>query len=129
MSGGTTSILGPENEIEIYRGSSKTYELEVKDAEGEVVDLTGARIVLSVKCDLNEEAPRIQKDSDAGASEIDISYPREGKAEIKFVPADTRTMDYGEYTFDVWVVLASGTRGPVILPSPFKVIQGVTVLT
>ena len=126
---GTTSILGPENEIEIYRGSSKTYELHVTDAEETDVDLTGARIVLSVKCDLKDQAPLIQKDSNVGAAEIDINHPLEGKAEIKFVSADTRTMDVGEYIFDVWVVLASGVRGPVIAPSPFKVLAGVTVLT
>ena len=127
MSG--TSILGPENQIEIYRGSSKTYELEVKDGEDHAVDLTGARIVLSVKCDLTDPSPLIQKDSDAGAAQIDISHPLDGIAEIKFVPSDTQTMDTGEYIFDVWVVLFSGTQGPVVSPSPFKVVAGVTVLT
>ena len=127
MSG--TSILGPENEVEIYRGSSKTYELEVVDGEEHAVDLTGARIVLTVKCDVMDPAPLIQKDSQVGATQIDITHPKEGLAEIKFVPSDTQTMDVGEYVFDVWVVLSSGTRGPVILPSPFKVVAGVTVLS
>ena len=126
---GTTSILGPENEIEIYRGSSKTYELEVVDGEDHAVDLTGARVVFSVKCDLVDPAPLIQKDSQVGAAQIDITHPKEGIAEIKLVPSDTQTMNPGEYIFDVWVVLASGTKGPVILPSPFKVVAGVTVLT
>lgn len=126
---GTTSILGPENEIEIYRGASKTYELHVTDAEEADVDLTGARVILTVKCDLSDPAPLIQKDSDVGAAQIDINHPLEGKAEIKFVPSDTQTLDAGEYVFDVWVVLASGTRSPVVSPSPFKVVAGVTVLT
>lgn len=127
---GSTSMLGPENQIEIYRGASKTYILEVLDADNVAVDLTSARIVLTVKCDLNDPGPLIQKDSDVGGGvEIDITKPLEGIAEIKFVPSDTQTMDVGEYTFDVWVVLASGTRGPVLLPSPFRVLAGVTVLT
>lgn len=126
---GTTSILGPENEIEIFRGASKTFELEVKDGEEEAVDLTGARVILSVKCDLSDAAPLIQKDSQVGAAQVDITHPHEGIAEIKFVPSDTQTMDVGEYIFDVWVVLASGTKGPVIPPSPFRVMAGVTVLT
>lgn len=126
---GSTSLLGPENEIEIYRGSSKTFELEVVDAEEEVVDLTGARVVFSVKCSLSDPAPLIQKDSDKGVGEVEIAHPLTGIAEIKLVPADTRAMTPGEYIFDVWVVLAGGTRGPVILPSPFKVVAGVTVLT
>jgi len=126
---GTTSIQGPENLIEIYRGASKTYELEVVDGEEHAVDLTGARIVFSVKCDLSDPTPLIQKDTNGGPTQIDITHPLEGIAEIKLLPSDTQTMDAGEYIFDVWVVLASGTRGPVILPSPFKVIAGVTVLT
>jgi len=126
---GTTSILGPENEIEIYRGSSKTYELHVTDAEEEDVDLTGARVIMSVKCDLSDPSPLIQKDSVKGASEVDINHPKEGKAEIKLVPSDTQTMDAGTYIFDVWVELASGTRSAVVAPSPFKVVAGVTVLT
>jgi len=125
---GTTSILGPGNQIEIFRGSSKTYELEVLDGESHAVDLTAARVVLTVKCDELDPAPLIQKDSRAGAAQIDITHPKEGTAEIKFAPSDTQTMDVGEYVFDVWVVLASGTRGPVVPPSPFKVIAGVTVL-
>lgn len=125
---GTTSILGPENEVEIYRGSSKTYELEVVDGDEAAVDLTGARIVLTVKCDVADPAPLIQKDSQAGATQVDINHPKEGRAEIKFAPSDTQTLDVGEYVFDVWVVLASGTRGPVVPPSPFRVIAGVTVL-
>jgi len=126
---GTTSILGPENEIEIFRGSSKTYELEVLDGESHAVNLTGARVVLTVKCALSDPAPLIQKDSQVGAAQVDITHPVEGIAEIKFVPSDTQTMDVGEYIFDVWVVLASGTRGPVVLPSPFRVVAGVTILT
>jgi beta-lactamase regulating signal transducer with metallopeptidase domain len=84
---------------------------------------------MSVKCDLSDPSPIFQKDSNAGASQIDITTPKEGKAEIKLVPSDTQTMDVGTYVFDIWVVLASGTRSPVVAPSPFKVVAGVTVLT
>jgi hypothetical protein len=124
-----SSILGSENQIEIIRGSSKNFELEVLDGHDEAVDLTGARIVLTVKCNLSEQAPLIQKDSDGGTSQVEITLPREGKATIKFSPSDTQNMDVGKYTFDVWVVLTSGFRSPVIMPSPFIVSAGVTVLT
>jgi hypothetical protein len=126
---GMTSILGPENQIEILRGASKIYELEVLDGEGNAVDLTGARVILTVKCKLEDVDSIIQKDSDVGATQIDITHPLEGKAEIKFVPSDTNTMNTGEYIFDVWVVLTSGVSNAVINPSPFIVKAGVTVLT
>ena len=124
-----SSILGSENQIEIIRGSSKTFELEVLDESDAAVDLTSARVVLTVKCSLVDPAPLIQKDSEGGATQVEITAPREGKARIKFSPADTQTLDVGKYTFDVWVVLASGFRCPVILPSPFIVQAGVTILT
>ena len=125
---GTTSIMGPANEIEIFRGSSKVYELQVTDAEGKAVDLTGARVVLSVKCDVKDAAALIQKDSLVGPTQVDITRPKEGIAEIKLAPSDTRTLNVGQYVFDVWVVLAGGAQSPVVLPSPFRVVAGVTVL-
>lgn len=124
----TTSILGAENQIEIYRGASKTFELEVLDAANSAVDLTGGRVVLTVKCDEKND-PLIQKDSAVGPAQVELTHPKEGKAEIKFVPSDTQAMTTGEYLFDVWVVLASGVRSPVIMPSPFFVKAGVTVLS
>ena len=125
---GTTSILGPSNQIEIYRGSTKTYELEVVDAESVAINLTGARVICTVKCDVSKPAPLIQKDSAAGATQVEITSPLEGKAHIKFIPSDTKTMDVGEYVFDVWVVLATSEQYPVITPSPFIVLAGVTIL-
>lgn len=124
-----TSILAAENEIEIIRGSTKTYELEVVDDHEEPVNLTGARVVFTVKCSLSDPAPLIQKDSAVGVAEVDITEPRLGKAEIKMVPSDTRSLDPGEYIFDVWVVLSSGARNPVVGPATFTVKAGVTVLT
>ena len=126
MTGG--SIIAAENQIEIVRGATKVFELEVTDAHSEAVDLTGARVVLSVKCSLEDASPLIQKDSEKGATQVDITTPKEGLAEIKFVPSDTQTTDIGEYIFDVWVVLASGAQNPVVQPSPFIIKAGVTVL-
>jgi len=125
----SSSILGSENQVEIYRGASKIFELEVLDMNNNPVNLTGARVIMTVKCAVSAVASLIQKDSDVGTSQVDIVAPREGKAEIKFVPSDTQTLDAGSYIFDVWVVLSSGSRNPVILPSVFLVKAGVTVLT
>lgn len=124
-----SSILGSENQIEIYRGASKIFALEVLDMDDNPVNLTDARVIMTVKCAVDAAAPLIQKDSDAGIGQVEITVPREGKAEIKFVPSDTQTLNAGSYVFDVWVVLSSGSRNPVILPSAFIVKAGVTVLT
>jgi len=128
----TSSIVGTENEIEIVRGTSKNFELSVCDDAGAFVDLTGARLIATVKCDLREDRISIQKDSQVGPAEIEI-YTQTGdtlgKALIKFAPSDTQNLDPGEYIFDVWVILSSGARHIVVGPDPFIIERGVTVLT
>lgn len=125
MSGGF--LLG-ENSIHIVRGTSRTLALCVKDAEGHPVNLTGARVVFTVKCRVTDDSPRIQKDSAEGVLEVDIDDPLNGEAKIYIQPEDTSTMDVGTYVFDVWVILSSGTRHLVVGPGEFVVVAGVTVL-
>lgn len=128
----TSSIVGSENEIEIVRGTSKNFELTVCDDAGDPVDLTGARVIATVKCDLYDDKISIQKDSANGAAEIEIlaqSGDTLGQALIKFTPSDTQNLDPGEYIFDVWVILSSGARHIVVGPALFVVKRGVTVLT
>lgn len=121
------SFISPENSVSIIRGASKTFLLSVKDMDGKVVDLTGGRVIFSVKRSVAEINPLIQKTSD-NVAQIEITEPRAGKARIKFVPSDTLTMDPGEYVFDTWIINATGERFPVIKPSMFIVIPGVTVI-
>lgn len=123
----TAGILGAENSLIIFRGSSKTLSLEVKNAEGEPVDLTGARIVFTVKCRISDVDNEIQKDSDNGASEIEFTDATQGHADIKLGPSDT-AIDAGTYIFDVWVVLVSGEKHLVVGPSELVLKPGVTVL-
>lgn len=130
----TSPVLLPENAITIVRGSSKTYELIVTDdgpgASGKAVDLTGARVVFSVKRDIDdpETAVLIRKDSQTDVTQAEITLPREGKARIYLVPADTQTFAPAEYVFDVWVFLPNGKRYPVIPPSIFNVTLAVTLV-
>lgn len=128
----TSSITGSENEVEIIRGTSKNFELLVCDDHGDPVDLTGSRIIATVKCDIETERISIQKDSQVGPAEIEIltqSGDTLGQALIKFAPSDTQNLDPGEYIFDVWVILSSGARHIVVGPDPFIIKRGVTVLT
>jgi len=117
----------PENAVTIIRGTSKTLELVVTDADGKVVDLTGAKVVMSVKEFLTDTNPLVQKISDVPV-QAQITLPREGKARIYLVPADTQTLAAKQYVFDVWVILSGGKRFAVVLPSTFIVQAGVTIL-
>lgn len=128
MSSGTSNILGIENELEITRGTSKTLKLKVEDGEGEHVDITGARIVMTVKCKISDREHVIQKDSDVGVAEVEITDGPNGCAEIKLSPTDTQNLDTGSYVFDVWIVLPSGAKHLIVGPATLSIVAGVTVL-
>lgn len=125
----TLGLTQPKNAIQVIRGTSKTFELAVVDESGGVVNLTGSRVIMTVKRELTDRNPVIQKDSLVGVAQVELSEPKAGKAKIYFDPADTQTLDVREYLFDVWVILASGKRYAVVPPSILEIVAGVTVLT
>ncbi len=49
-----------------------------------------------------------------------------GIAQLFIVPADTATLDGGEYVFDVWVELVGGERKVIIPEAAFTVTCAVT---
>lgn len=117
----------PANGISFIKGTSKTLELTITDAFDEAVDITGSRVIFSVKTLLTDPAPLIQKTSDTVA-EVDITAPRLGKAQIFLSPSDTAGLDSQDYVFDVWVILSSGKRYAVIPPSTFRLEPSVTII-
>jgi hypothetical protein len=120
-------LMLPENSLEVIRGTSKTLELVITDESGGVVDLTGARIVFSVKTSPGDPLPLIQKTTDHVA-QVEITLPREGKARIYLQPSDTQTLEALQYVFDVWLILTSGKRFAVVPSSIFAVKPGVTLI-
>jgi hypothetical protein len=121
------SLLTTENAMEMYRGTSKTFILEITDEEGAVVNLTGSTIYFTVKDSIDAVNPLIQKKS-SDALQIDIYDPVGGKAKIYLDPADTQALALKPRIFDVWVVLTSGKRYVVIPPSDFVLKPSVTVI-
>ncbi len=121
------SILFPENSLIVYQGSSKSFQLTVEDGEGGHRDITGARIIFTVKQSIEDPRPLIQKTSDNPA-QAEITKPREGLAIIYLLPADTANLEPIEYVFDVWVVLSNGKRYPVVKSSIFKVDPSVSLI-
>lgn len=122
-----TSMLLPENSISIVRGTSKTLQVSVKQSDGTYFDITGGKLVLTVKSALYEDVPLIQKlttDATQGA----LTKPREGIAEFYLVPKDTNGLKPQNYVFDVWLVTATGDRYVVIPESILAIAPGVTYL-
>jgi len=97
----------------------------VTDPTGVAVDLTGATVYFTVKISISDTNSIVQKKS-TNPAEILINAPRAGQAQIFLGPSDTQNLDINEYVYDVWVILASGARYPVIPPSILEVEAGVT---
>jgi len=82
--------------LEVYRGDSKTYELEFLDEQGNKLDLTNVEITFTVKRSVYDD------DSQAIIQKIITSHtdPTNGITRISLTPADTDKED-GVYVFDI----------------------------
>lgn len=122
-----TQMLLPENSISIVRGTSKTLKLTVKTSAGQIVDLTGGRLVFTVKYSTYDDLPLIQKLT-TNPTEGSLTLPREGQAEFYLTPGDTNGLPVAQYVFDVWLITAADERYSVVDASSFVVTSGVTYL-
>jgi hypothetical protein len=123
----TPTLLAPVNSVTVIRGSSKTFQLTVVDQLGKPVDLTGAALFFTVKEKLEDPYPLIQKKS-SDPTQILITNPKGGVAQIYLLPQDTANREPKDHVFDCWISLVSGKRYPVIPPSTFEVVAGVTAI-
>lgn len=119
-------LLLPENTIEIVKGTNRTLEVVITDLDCEPIDITGGRVVLSVKETIDDEFPLIQLDSLVPA-EGSLTEPRIGKAQMLVVPANTQNLQTDfEYLYDVWYISATSKRFAVVPPSPWFVRNSIT---
>lgn len=122
-----TAILSPENSLTVIRGTTKTLKVTVTKPDGSYFDITGGRLVFTVKCSIFDDLPTLQKLTTIPAQGA-VTIPRQGIAEFYLIPADTQGMKPREYLFDVWLITASGDRFCVVPQSTFVVQPGVTYL-
>lgn len=121
------NYLAPGNSVSIIRGTTKTLQVSVANPDGTATNLTGAKLVLTVKGALYEDLPLIQKLT-TDATQAVITKPREGLVDFFFEPRDTQGLTPRDYIFDVWLLTATGERYAVVAPTPFTVLPGVTYL-
>lgn len=117
-------------DLRIIRGQTKTYRVVVTDENGDLVDLTGSTLYFRVKKLIADATYVIDKDSDT-AGEIDFLLPQsgndnKGRADVKLVHNDTKSLDPGVYTYDVWIELVSGELHPVVKPANFIIERGIS---
>jgi hypothetical protein len=129
-----SNILGVENSISVIRGESRVFQLYVEnvpsldsDSEKGPVNLTGSRIIFTVKTCPSAMDVVFRKDSNNGSAEVMYTAPKAGLAEIYIAPDDTKTLETGSYVFDIWLLLADGSRYCIVGPADFIVEPGVTV--
>ena len=102
-----------QNNIYMTRGDSAVFHLGISDPDG--IDFTvpdGTDIRFTVKSSTDTTAIILQK------SVID--------GNITINPSDTSTLDYGDYVYDVQMVLPDGYTSTIIPPSLFRLMQEVT---
>lgn len=111
------------------RGETFGLRVTVTDQDGQLVDLTGATAYARVRPD-PKAAPVISKSSPStGIALAAQSGATLGQYTITIAVSDTASLPVGDYVWDTWVVLASGTRHAVIATSRLTIVQETTTLT
>lgn len=125
-----TQFLATDNALAVVRGATRSYSLTVTDDDGAAVDLTGARLLCSVKGRRVEQQPVIRKDSQVSSPHPAFTTTpqgaRGGQATLNFYPEDTHHLDAGVYVYDLWVLFEDGRRVPVIPDSTLEVLDSIT---
>lgn len=100
-----------ENTIILTRGDSAHFEIEVVDSKGNPVELPDTTTVtFTVKQSINDKTALITKHGLA----------------VNIDPADTSTLEYGTYVYDVQLTYQDGAVDTIITPSSFIVTGEVT---
>jgi len=113
----------PYEEIQIYANNDRTLRVFVKTPSLDVVDLTGAVGVLTVKTDKTATTPVFVKHTDV-AEEGQIGAADQGEMFFYIVPDDTKSLDIRQYVFDVKVTLSNG-KTYTILEGVIDLLQSV----
>jgi len=94
------------NDIELYRGDTSGWvKLAVTDEDDAAVDLSGATVKVTVKkfkSDTLEDAV-IAINSTDDSTQFNLTGLALGFIYFKFIPADTLTLDPGNYYYDIEV--------------------------
>lgn len=92
--------------LDLYAGNNKQIQVYVKDKDLNVINLAGARAVLTVR--KTKDSPIIFQKDTANPTEGQIGSPNWGEIFFYIVPNDTDSLDTNEqYVLDVKVQVAS----------------------
>jgi hypothetical protein len=94
----------PYEPIDLYAGDDRTIRIYVKTPDLNIVDLTGATGVLTIKMDKLAVYTVISK-STAVSGQGAIGVAEEGELLFYIVPGDTDVIPIRQYVFDVRITL------------------------
>lgn len=97
---------------DFYAGNSKDLQVTIKDAEGVVVDLTGAELTYALFTD--EGKVKFIKSTNVGAAEIDVPSPTNGVCIIHILTLDTILLK-NIYRHQLSMVDATGNSSTVMV--------------
>lgn len=92
--------------IKVYRGDNYSLQVTVLDEGGSPIDLTGASITFSVKTDVDAGSYSFQCTT-AGGDVVPVT-PASGIFRVDVAPADTQSLDPGDYVWDAQITLSGG---------------------
>jgi hypothetical protein len=99
--------------IDIFKDNDRQMRIYVRDPDLNVVDLTGATCILSVKETKSSTTYAFQLSTDVPAEGM-IGAADEGEAFFFIVPATTADLSPCQYIYDVTVIAADGKQYTVV---------------
>lgn len=103
----------PFESVDLYASSDRTFRVFVKTPELNIVNLTGAQGILTMKTDKDATTPSFQK-STAVSGEGSIGSPDQGEMFFYILPGDTASLAIRQYVYDVRLTLPSGKTYTVL---------------
>lgn len=103
----------PFEPMDMYAGSDRTLRVYIKTPDLNIVNLTGATGLLTIKTDKSSTTPIVTK-STAISGQGQIGSPDQGEMFFYLVPADTTTQAIRQYVFDVRLTLSTGKTYTVL---------------
>lgn len=110
MSVDVISILDTiDGNLEIVRGDTQTWEDTIHEIENDIPDdITGATIIMTVKKQFTDDNTEALFQKSTGGSGIIVNpdqVTNKGKYQFTIDPADTDSLDFGVYVYDIQMTL------------------------
>lgn len=88
----------------IARGEAKSYTFEIRNADGSLMNLTGKKIVATLRlADVTQIEKKSATITGGSDTQILVAAPLTGIAKVLFAPADTSSREPCKLDGDLWV--------------------------